>query len=158
MVLFTGKGDHRRARKQSKDKWKGGKHDQTKAVGSSPLDTSGDSKGSRQEGEGRKRPRPPAEDFGDGGERQLQRPSKDKKKNPVPPGAAEEDGKAARLASYAKLELRPGKSKAETKQKSQARVEEKPTKADEGPKLSRAQKKNLRRSMKRAEKRGGGDA
>lgn len=147
----------RRARKQSKDKGK--KVWQPK---SGPSDAHAGSKPPIEEG-AKKRQRSPSDGPGDGGDgRQQPIPRKDKKQKPAAAAAVptvETDAKAARLASYARLELRPGKVKAaEGKPKSQEKprgAEEKPV--QEGPKLSRAQKKNQRRSLKRSEKRGGGE-
>lgn len=93
------------------------------------------------------------------------------KNKPVASGASqiqgyEREAATARMVSYARLELRPGGAgggsiKGGSKDGGSQRAAKKTEgpegvfKVSEGPQLSRAQKKNLRRSMKRAQNRGG---
>ena len=161
-VHFEGKGD-RKARKQSKDKKSTTMQQQQGNKTWQPRPShAGLNKPRQDEKEAAgKRPRPAAEDRTDDGDsvwKQQHSNRKDKRhKVAHPAGAAETDAKVARLASYARLELRPSKTtkpgeKPARPEGEKAREGKDGGQVQKGPKLSRAQKKNLRRSLKRAEK------
>jgi len=174
----SGSGHHKKARKQNKDvnankKWdcsnpykmhkpegnKQQKHinDTGGRLKSETASVTADGKatvlasGSRHHGNAKR-----AKNEGDKNKTAARRESRNQ--------GQEMDAAAARMASYGRLELRRGAGggsiKSIAKDGGSQSAASAPERSDggaavsEGPKLSRAQKKNLRRSMKRAQSRG----